>query len=50
MTKCGMFQVFISIALIFGDGFYNFFKVLLIILINVHGRMKQKAGLNRGNE
>ncbi|XP_048500932.1 metal-nicotianamine transporter YSL1 isoform X1 [Beta vulgaris subsp. vulgaris] len=36
------YKVFISIALIFGDGFYNFFKVLIIILINVRGRMKQK--------
>ncbi|KAK9716712.1 hypothetical protein RND81_06G252300 [Saponaria officinalis] len=40
------YKVFISIALIFGDGFYNFFKVLLIILINVHGRMKHKATLS----
>ncbi|KAH9614982.1 hypothetical protein KSS87_015395 [Heliosperma pusillum] len=40
------YKVFISIALIFGDGFYNFFKVLLIILINVHGRMKHKAVLD----
>ncbi|KAH9615421.1 hypothetical protein KSS87_010531 [Heliosperma pusillum] len=40
------YKVFISIALIFCDGFYNFFKVLLIILINVHGRMKHKAVLD----
>ncbi|CAO2819333.1 unnamed protein product [Amaranthus hypochondriacus] len=42
------YKVFISIALIFGDGFYNFFKVLLIVLINVYGKMKRKATLNAG--
>uniref|UniRef100_A0A803LWR1 Uncharacterized protein n=1 Tax=Chenopodium quinoa TaxID=63459 RepID=A0A803LWR1_CHEQI len=40
------YKVFISIALIFGDGFYNFFKVMVIILVNVRGRMRQKAVLN----
>lgn len=37
------YKVFISIALIFGDGFYNFFKVLFIILINVCRRMRHKT-------
>ncbi|KAL2902933.1 Metal-nicotianamine transporter YSL1 [Bienertia sinuspersici] len=41
------YKVFVSIALIFGDGFYNFFKVMIIILINVHGRMKQKATIQK---
>ena len=48
IKEFGILQVFISIALIFGDGFYNFFKVLLIVFINVYGKMKQKATLNAG--
>uniref|UniRef100_A0A7C9AP95 Uncharacterized protein n=1 Tax=Opuntia streptacantha TaxID=393608 RepID=A0A7C9AP95_OPUST len=37
------YKVFISIALIFGDGFYNFFKVVSIIVISVHQRMGHKT-------
>ncbi|XP_021767907.1 metal-nicotianamine transporter YSL1-like [Chenopodium quinoa] len=46
MQSLNGYKVFISIALIFGDGLYNFFKVMLIILVNVRSRMKQKAILN----
>lgn len=35
-------QVFISIALILGDGLYNFLKILLFTAANIHGRMKNK--------
>uniref|UniRef100_A0A803L5A9 Uncharacterized protein n=1 Tax=Chenopodium quinoa TaxID=63459 RepID=A0A803L5A9_CHEQI len=49
MQSLNGYKVFISIALIFGDGLYNFFKVMLIILVNVRSRMKQKAILNAGN-
>ena len=35
-------QVFISIALILGDGLYNFLKILLFIIRSLHERLKEK--------
>lgn len=35
-------QVFISVALILGDGLYNFLKIMSVTIVNVHGRLKKK--------
>lgn len=35
-------QVFISIALILGDGLYNFLKILLFTATSMHAKMKNK--------
>lgn len=35
-------QVFISIALILGDGLYNFIKILAFIASSIHAKMKNK--------
>lgn len=32
-----------SVALILGDGLYNFIKIMIITIINVHGRIKSKT-------
>jgi hypothetical protein len=37
-----------SVALILGDGIYNFIKIMACTVINIHGRMKKK-GLIKGN-
>lgn len=37
-----MLQVFISIALILGDGLYNFLKILAITAKNITDRLKHK--------
>ncbi|KAJ0964255.1 hypothetical protein J5N97_029377 [Dioscorea zingiberensis] len=37
------YKVFIPITLILGDGFYNFFKVLVCTAINMHERWKMKS-------
>ncbi|CAM8902501.1 unnamed protein product [Rhodiola kirilowii] len=42
MRSLNGYKVFISVALIIGDGLYNFFKVSCFTLINVHGRFKQR--------
>ncbi|KAA8525721.1 hypothetical protein F0562_007576 [Nyssa sinensis] len=42
MKSLNGYKVFISIALILGDGLYNFVKVLSIALINIYGRLKHK--------
>ncbi|KAG9446110.1 hypothetical protein H6P81_012238 [Aristolochia fimbriata] len=47
------FLVFISIALILGDGLYNFVKILAITIRSVHLRMQGKAlktGTNQQNK
>ncbi|EEF43436.1 oligopeptide transporter, putative [Ricinus communis] len=36
------YKVFMSVALILGDGLYNFVKIISFTLINVHGRIKKK--------
>ncbi|OMO79837.1 Oligopeptide transporter OPT superfamily [Corchorus capsularis] len=36
------YKVFVSVALILGDGLYNFIKILCFTLINIHGRLKNK--------
>ncbi|CAI0408868.1 unnamed protein product [Linum tenue] len=36
------YKVFLSVALILGDGLYNFIKVMSFTVINVHGRLKNK--------
>ncbi|XP_058070613.1 uncharacterized protein LOC131219476 isoform X2 [Magnolia sinica] len=40
-------KVFISIALILGDGLYNFIKVLSFTIRSFHGRLKRKDPQNR---
>ncbi|KAL2524898.1 Metal-nicotianamine transporter YSL1 [Abeliophyllum distichum] len=40
MKSLNGYKVFISIALLLGDGLYNFVKILRVTLINVHGRLK----------
>ncbi|KAH7538292.1 metal-nicotianamine transporter YSL3 [Ziziphus jujuba] len=42
MKSLNGYKVFISIALILGDGLYNFLKILLFTAANIHGRMKNK--------
>lgn len=37
-----LLQVFISIALILGDGLYNFLKILFITIRNIHGSLKER--------
>ncbi|KAL9434665.1 hypothetical protein AB3S75_029338 [Citrus x aurantiifolia] len=36
------YKVFLSIALILGDGLYNFLKILSVTVINIYGRIKTK--------
>ncbi|KAI4326784.1 hypothetical protein L6164_019319 [Bauhinia variegata] len=36
------YKVFLSVALILGDGIYNFIKILLFTIVNVIGRIKTK--------
>jgi hypothetical protein len=36
-----MLQVFVSIALILGDGLYNFLKILYFTATNIHARAKR---------
>ncbi|XP_022739050.1 metal-nicotianamine transporter YSL1-like [Durio zibethinus] len=36
------YKVFVSVALILGDGLYNFLKILCFTLINIYGRLKNK--------
>ncbi|CAK9167443.1 unnamed protein product [Ilex paraguariensis] len=42
MKSLNGYKVFVPIALILGDGLYNFIKIMLFTLINIHGRLKQK--------
>ncbi|XP_076885178.1 metal-nicotianamine transporter YSL1-like [Bidens hawaiensis] len=43
MKSLNGYKAFISIALILGDGLYNFTKILYITSRSVHGRMKTKT-------
>ncbi|MBA0707474.1 hypothetical protein Golax_019518 [Gossypium laxum] len=43
------YKVFVSVALILGDGLYNFLKILSFTLINIRGRLKDKSR-NRDEE
>ncbi|KAL0016097.1 hypothetical protein SO802_003166 [Lithocarpus litseifolius] len=36
------YKVFLSVALILGDGIYNFIKILACTIINIHGKFKNK--------
>lgn len=36
------YKVFLSVALILGDGLYNFLKILSVTVINIYGRIKTK--------
>ncbi|GKV04012.1 hypothetical protein SLEP1_g16230 [Rubroshorea leprosula] len=36
------YKAFVSVALILGDGLYNFLKILCFTLINIYGRSKNK--------
>ncbi|XXG43315.1 hypothetical protein AAC387_Pa01g3377 [Persea americana] len=40
------YKVFISIALILGDGLYNFLKILIFIIRSMHARMKNRSIAN----
>ncbi|XP_071692364.1 metal-nicotianamine transporter YSL3-like [Rutidosis leptorrhynchoides] len=42
MKSLNGYKAFISIALILGDGLYNFVKILYITSVSVHGRFKTK--------
>ncbi|KAI7736977.1 hypothetical protein M8C21_027253 [Ambrosia artemisiifolia] len=42
MKSLNGYKAFISIALILGDGLYNFIKILCITFMSVHGRFKTK--------
>uniref|UniRef100_A0A7C9EQ94 Uncharacterized protein n=1 Tax=Opuntia streptacantha TaxID=393608 RepID=A0A7C9EQ94_OPUST len=42
MKSLNGYKVFISIALILGDGLYNFLKILLFIIRSLHERLKEK--------
>lgn len=41
-------QVFLAIALLLGDGLYNFIKILGITFLSIQGRLNQR-NLNLGN-
>ena len=43
MKILNSYKAFISIALILGDGLYNFVKILYITSMSVHGRFKNKT-------
>ncbi|XVF53155.1 hypothetical protein PTKIN_Ptkin05aG0077600 [Pterospermum kingtungense] len=43
------YKVFVSVALILGDGLYNFLKISCFTFINIHGRFKNKKR-NTANE
>ncbi|XVE58146.1 hypothetical protein DITRI_Ditri04bG0146900 [Diplodiscus trichospermus] len=36
------YKVFVPVAIILGDGLYNFLKILCFTFINIHGRLKNK--------
>ncbi|KAL7160615.1 hypothetical protein ABFS83_01G108000 [Erythranthe nasuta] len=42
MKSLNGYRVFISIALLLGDGLYNFVKILRITIVNVHSRFNAK--------
>ncbi|CAN0840847.1 Metal-nicotianamine transporter YSL1 [Linum grandiflorum] len=42
------YKVFLSVALILGDGLYNFIKVMSFTIINIHGRLKNKKLKSEG--
>ncbi|CAI9759328.1 unnamed protein product [Fraxinus pennsylvanica] len=42
MKSLNGYKVFISIALLLGDGLYNFIKILSVTLINFRGRLKSR--------
>lgn len=42
MKSLNGYKVFISIALILGDGLYNFLKIMLFIIKSIHDRLKAK--------
>ncbi|KAK9994854.1 hypothetical protein SO802_024557 [Lithocarpus litseifolius] len=43
MKSLNGYKVFISIALILGDGLYNFLKILYLTSRNIHGRVNKKG-------
>ncbi|OWM72204.1 metal-nicotianamine transporter YSL1-like [Punica granatum] len=44
------YKAFISVALILGDGLYNFTKILIVTLMNVHSRVKNRNLGKTGEE
>ncbi|KAI8005630.1 Metal-nicotianamine transporter YSL1, partial [Camellia lanceoleosa] len=42
MKSLNGYKVFLSIALLLGDGIYNFIKVICITFLSIHGKLKQK--------
>ncbi|PIN14659.1 hypothetical protein CDL12_12710 [Handroanthus impetiginosus] len=52
MNSLDGYKVFLSIALLLGDGLYNFVKVVSVTLINIHSKLNRKnqnsvAGINQ---
>ncbi|MCL7049904.1 hypothetical protein MKW94_014362, partial [Papaver nudicaule] len=43
MKSLNGYKVFIAVALILGDGLYNFLKVVIITSISIHTRLKSKG-------
>ncbi|KAL6550330.1 Metal-nicotianamine transporter ysl1 [Orobanche minor] len=50
MKSLNGYKVFISIALLLGDGLYNFVKILRVTIVNIHSRFRKQnftlAGAN----
>ncbi|KAL6556245.1 Metal-nicotianamine transporter ysl1 [Orobanche gracilis] len=42
MKSLNGYKVFISIALLLGDGLYNFFKILRVTVLNIHSRFRKQ--------
>lgn len=42
MKSLSGYKVFVPIALILGDGIYNFIKILCLTIITMHGRLKKQ--------
>lgn len=49
MNSLNGYKVFLSIALLLGDGLYMFIKIIFITLISLHEKIKEKQ-LNTGEE
>ncbi|KZV40918.1 YELLOW STRIPE like 1 isoform 1 [Dorcoceras hygrometricum] len=43
MKSLNGYKVFVSIALLLGDGLYNFVKILRITMVNLHSKLKTRS-------
>lgn len=50
MKSLNGYKVFVSIALILGDGLYNFLKILYFTATNIHARMKRNLKTSADNQ